>query len=146
MLIITNKVKGPGQDIAYKDCKNVTWFGPSDLQGNKVVTWPEIKAKGAFKAYKELQFDEAKKLHLHIDLESIFEADGVSVYTPEQEALYTKFKALEISKIVQDMAVQGKISSMSITDYNPIAEDQRTGRLVATIFYQLCIGICQNKM
>ena len=79
---------------------------------------------------------------MHIDIESIFEADGVSVYTPEEESLKSKFKALEISKIVQDMAAQGKISSMSITDYNPIAEDQRTGRLVATIFYQLCIGIC----
>lgn len=34
------------------------------------------------------------------------------------------------------------LGSISVTDYNPIIEDQRTGRMIAEFFYNTCVGIC----
>ena len=86
------------------------------------------------------------KIHLILDLESIQEASGVTELQQDPSQL---FKTCDIIEIVQNLArVAGRqhLGSMSLTDYNPIIEDQRTGRSIAMIFYHLCIGLCQHKI
>ena len=98
--------------------------------------------------------DNFGKLHVHIDLESVAEADGVTEpqNTKEFSMLTSKsaqFSTLEMCEIVQLSVKQlgrEKFGGVSISDFNPILEDQRTGRCVGQIFYQMCLGICQNKI
>jgi hypothetical protein len=33
-----------------------------------------------------------------------------------------------------------RMGSLSISDYNPVIEDNRTGRLIASIFYYFTLG------
>lgn len=71
------------------------------------------------------------------------EADGVTEpkVTKDFSLLTTptaQFKTLELCDIVQESVKQlgrEKFGGVTITDFNPILEDQRTGRCVGQIFY-----------
>ena len=79
-------------------------------------------------------------------MESIVEADGVTSLKPESE-LKNMYSGYQVAKFIQESAkVLGRqrLASISITDYNPIIEDQRTGRMMAEFFYRLCLGLAMN--
>jgi len=63
MIIVTNKTEGKSQVVAYNDLPENTVF-LKDISNYKQVLY-EIKEKYA-------------KIHVHIDLESVKEADGVT--------------------------------------------------------------------
>ena len=55
------------------------------------------------------------------------------------------FDAVHLARLLKMTAsIMGRkhLGSISVTDYNPIIEDQRTGRMIAEFFYHVCIGIC----
>ena len=77
-------------------------------------------------------------------MESIEEAEGVTEMQSDEGGM---FRAEDVLKMLQQSVRQmprEMIGSISISDYNPIIEDQKTGRLIATLFYYVCIGICQH--
>ena len=98
------------------------------------------------------------KVHLHIDLESIREAEGVTarqgcsnllkVPLDSSTGSNPMYDAVHLSRLLKMSAsILGRkhLGSVSVTDYNPIIEDQRTGRMLSEFFYNLCIGICQYE-
>ena len=102
------------------------------------------------------------KVHLHIDLESVREAEGVTniqhesnppnknllsllAETSMKKNTNDMYDAVHISRLLKMSAsILGRkhLGSISVTDYNPTIEDQRTGRMIAEFFYHLCVGIC----
>lgn len=58
------------------------------------------------------------------------------------------FDAVHLARLLKMTAsIFGRkhLGSISVTDYNPIIEDQRTGRMIAEFFYHVCIGICMYE-
>lgn len=39
-----------------------------------------------------------------------------------------------------------RLAGISVTDYNPIIEDQRTGRMLAQFFYRVCLGFAIHNL
>ena len=101
------------------------------------------------------------KIHIHLDLEAVKEADGVTQVEAQLDPSVSHFgaksiipddtpmfKAKDIVTLAQYLTrtiPREKFGGLSISDYNPIIEDQKTGRIVALIFYNLVLGICQQK-
>jgi len=91
--MITNKITGPSQDIAYKglfdpSLKNVeaTFFGVKDSQGKAgsfVDTSDLETCEEVLDKFESQVLNKVKSFHrvlIHIDLESIREAEGVTEY------------------------------------------------------------------
>lgn len=112
--------------------------------------------------YKEYEFpdvpkDDPKstpqlpKVHLHIDLESVREADGVTnkqapkVSSSASQSMFDAVHLFRVLKLSSSSLGRKHLGSLSMTDYNPIIEDQRTGRMMAEMFYNICIGLCQHE-
>jgi hypothetical protein len=54
------------------------------------------------------------------------------------------YDAVHIARVVKLTAMlmgRKHLGSISITDYCPIKEDHKTGKMVTEFFYQLCLGI-----
>ena len=64
--------------------------------------------------------------------------------SPEND-MYDAVHLARLLKMSASLLGRKHLGSISITDYNPTVEDQRTGRLIAEFFYQVCIGICQYE-
>ena len=63
-------------------------------------------------------------------------------------AATTHFDAVHLFRVLKlSSCILGRkhLGSLSVTDYNPIIEDQRTGRMMAEMFYNVCIGLCQHE-
>lgn len=78
---------------------------------------------------------------ISFDLDSIqgSDAPGVSCASPTgltaQEALEISFETGKCSKV----------QLFDVSEYNPLVEDYRTGRLVAMMFYYFCMGLACRK-
>ena len=57
--------------------------------------------------------------------------------------MYDAVHMARLIKLTASIMGRKHLGSISVTDYNPIIEDQRTGRMIAEFFYHACIGICQ---
>lgn len=81
-------------------------------------------------------------MHIHIDLESIEEASGTTQYLthPKIEAQKVVSWLEEAAKILQ----RNNLGSVSITDYNPVVEDNITGRLISEFFYYFCLSLAKK--
>ena len=85
------------------------------------------------------------RVHVAIDLESVREAEGVTERKDDVSDLY---EASAIAKFLLEAAKtlgRDKLASISITDYNPILEDQRTGRMLTEFFYRICLGLSMHQ-
>ena len=84
-----------------------------------------------------------------IDLESVEEAQGVTQLFKDWGKIpgfnHKNIKSGDLVQFVQRNAAslgRQRLGSISISDFNPVVEDQKSGRLIATLFYYLCIGLC----
>ena len=85
------------------------------------------------------------RVHVAIDLESVRGAEGVTERKDDVSDLY---EASAIAKFLLEAAKtlgRDKLTSISITDYNPILEDQRTGRMLTEFFYRICLGLSMHQ-
>ena len=83
---------------------------------------------------------------MHLDMESVLEAEGVTELKQKEKQL---IRTIDLIKIFQNMARilgRDRMGSLSISDYNPVIEDNRTGRLIASIFYYFTLGFVQFKI
>lgn len=185
-IVITNRLYGPTQNVAYKglldqssEFKNVStiFFGVSQEEAQKQgeqngvqidtsrVSFVDTNVEDILDVFQEKvltneKVQQASKILIHIDLESVREADGVTDPQADSEAVScfgiepikqcSLFKAFDICQILQLVSrelTREKLGGISISDFNSIAEDQRTARVIAQMFYNVVLGVCQlNKL
>ena len=94
----------------------------------------------AGQAFKELldSFDESHRVFVSFDVDSIDSAYCPGVSCPSVDGGLTSKEAVEIGFL---SGLSDKVVLMDMSEYNPAAEDQRTGRLLANIFYYMCLGV-----
>lgn len=188
VVVLTNKLFGATQQVAYGQlidkesttCKRVTtiFFGVHGEDAaqeaiNKDIQLDTERTRfvGTRSNVDDLvdlfdsqvlsseEVQQAAKVLIHIDMESISEADGVTEFLPdtETEACFgsfniqphcPKFRAFDICNIVQMCArvlPREKLGCVSVSDFNAVVEDQKTGHIICQMFYNVVLGICQQK-
>lgn len=75
------------------------------------------------------------------DLDSVRMADCPGVSCPSVMGLRGS-EALEIARIAGQ---NGKVKLFDLSEYNPLIEEERTGRLAASMFYHFCLGVASRK-
>ena len=171
---LTGKTQSQAYEGLLEDRENfqVIWFGVKDTQSNEnlpddelflqassntasivnlaknqqVINWNSVKDDCVNK-FQSLVLDQVKagsKIHIGVDMESLEEAEGVTELQNNDGGMFRAEDVLSILQTSVRQLPREMIGSMSFSDYNPIIEDQKTGRLIATMFYYVCIGICQH--
>ncbi|CCQ90821.1 putative Arginase [Nitrospina gracilis 3/211] len=75
------------------------------------------------------------------DLDSVRMADAPGVSAPSVMGLRGS-EALEIARIAGQ---NPKVQLFDLSEYNPEIEEERTGRLAASMFYYFCLGVASRK-
>ena len=79
-------------------------------------------------------------VHLSINLESIEGLKGVSTNCLSG-GIATEDTVQMVFEAGYRLGKAGILTSVDISDYNPFVEDWQTGRLAATLFYYLTLGL-----
>ena len=168
IVVVTNKLAGVSQEKAYGNAEkydnlNIVYLGVAQLDGGEadknVIGEHDGTARNIIKDFEDLilkpllEQNAPGKMQIHIDLESVKEADGVTeprqaslgAFGALNSSLVNQFNIKDVCQVLQIASQKlgrDKLGGISVSDFNPIIEDQRTGRCVAHMFYMLCIGIC----
>ena len=80
-------------------------------------------------------------LFVSFDLDSIRASDAPGVSCPGIMGL----RAKEAFEIAFAAGAHPKVDLFDLSEYNPLIEDERTGRLAVGIFYHFCLGVASRK-
>ncbi|MBV51529.1 MAG: hypothetical protein CMH77_03375 [Nitrospinae bacterium] len=84
---------------------------------------------------------ECQSIFVSFDLDSIAGNDAPGVSCPG----VTGLNADEATAIAFHAGEHPAVELFDLSEYNPVIEDERTGRLAASIFHQFCLGYLQRK-
>jgi formiminoglutamase len=48
-------------------------------------------------------------------------------------------------KVLSDLLISTKVRLFDLSEYNPVIEEYRTGKLVGAMFYYFCMGVAVRK-
>ena len=108
---------------------NICWLG--DIQKDS-------------RSASELFFDHIQTLGENLFVS--FDIDAVSgCYAPGVSAVATVgLSSNDAIEIAQVSGRDPRVKLMDLSEFNPLIEDHRTGRLTASVFYYFCIGVAQR--
>lgn len=106
-----------------------------EIQPNIIEVSTAQEGKAVSSLQRLISETKAEIIVLSISLEAILGVPGVS--KPCQEGISTE----DAVGLCIAAAGSSKVVAIDICDYNPYIEDWQTGRLVATMFYYLTLGL-----
>jgi formiminoglutamase len=84
---------------------------------------------------------ECDSLFVSFDLDSIRASDAPGVSCPGIMGL----RAKEAFEMAFNAGAHPKVDLFDLSEYNPLIEEERTGRLAVGIFYHFCLGVASRK-
>ncbi|MDH5761929.1 MAG: formimidoylglutamase [Nitrospinota bacterium] len=84
---------------------------------------------------------ECDSLFVSFDLDSIRSSDAPGVSCPGIMGL----RAKEAFEMAFNAGAHPKVDLFDLSEYNPLIEDERTGRLAVGIFYHFCLGVASRR-
>jgi formiminoglutamase len=84
---------------------------------------------------------ECDSLFVSFDLDSIRASDAPGVSCPGIMGL----RAKEAFEMTFAAGAHPKVDLFDLSEYNPLIEEERTGRLAVGIFYHFCLGVASRK-
>jgi len=75
------------------------------------------------------------------DLDAVRMSDAPGVSCPSVMGLRGR-EALEIARLSGE---NPRVKLFDLSEYNPLIEEERTGRLAASMFYHFCLGVASRK-
>ncbi len=84
---------------------------------------------------------ECDSLFVSFDLDSIRASDAPGVSCPSVLGL----RAKEAFEMAFAAGAHPKVDLFDLSEYNPLIEEERTGRLAVGIFYHFCLGVASRK-
>ena len=111
---------------------NIRWLSEIYQNDNAVQMFSATLENLAF---------NSDSVFVSFDMDSIRMADAPGLSCPSVEGLRGR-EALEIARIA---GKNSKVALFDLSEYNPVIEDERTGRLAAAMFYYFCLGVASRK-
>ncbi len=84
---------------------------------------------------------ECDSLFVSFDLDSIRASDAPGVSCPGVMGL----RAKEAFEMAFTAGIHPKVDLFDLSEYNPLIEEERTGRLAVGIFYHFCLGVASRR-
>jgi formiminoglutamase len=109
---------------------HILWLDHMQEKGNPVMAFREILGNLAW---------QCKSLFVSFDLDSVSDAPGVSC--PAVIGLSAR-DALSIAEL---SGRHPAVDLFDLSEYNPIIESEKTGRLATAMFYHFCLGFASRK-
>lgn len=106
----------------------------------RILWLDEVQTEDTLNAFKACLGKLAwscRSIFVSFDLDSVSGADAPGVSCPGIVGLTAK----EALSIAFAAGCHPKVSLFDLSEYNPVVEENRTGRLTAGIFYYFCMGI-----
>ncbi len=104
--------------------------------------YKEEAVENAFRcALGKLAWD-CDNIFVSFDMDSICSSDSPGVSCPSPMGL-TARDAIEIALVAGS---NPKVQLFDLSEYNPLIEEERTGRLAVNIFYHFCLGLASRKL
>ncbi len=113
-------------------------------QNGRILWLNDIQESGpeaAFRSELERLSSQCDSLFVSFDLDSISASDAPGVSCPGVLGL----DARSAMAIAFSAGRHPAVSLFDLSEYNPLMEDERTGRLAAGIFYNFCLGVAIRK-
>lgn len=113
-------------------------------QKHAQVLWLKDIQPNAQNHFRELLNNLSAKneaVFVSFDLDSVRGADAPGVSCPGVRGL----SAEEALQMCRDAGENPRVKLFDLSEFNPTVESDRTGRLVATMFYYFCLGFAQRK-
>jgi len=111
---------------------NIRWLSEIYQNDNAVQIFSATLGSLAF---------NSDSVFVSFDMDSIRMADAPGLSCPSIKGLRGR-EALEIARIA---GKNSKVKLFDLSEYNPLIEDERTGRLAAAMFYYFCLGVASRK-
>lgn len=113
-----------------KKSARILWLGTALKHGEPDMAFRETLGQLNWKC---------PSIFVSFDLDSVRDAPGVSC--PSIHGL-TSHNALSIAEI---SGRHPAVTLFDLSEYNPVIEDERTGRLAVSMFYYFCLGFASRK-
>jgi len=109
----------------------------------KIYPLSKVKLDGIEQAFNAcLDFLACDDIFVSFDLDAISSSDAPGVSCPANIGLIAE-DALFICFIA---GKNNKVKYFDVSEYNPLIEEYRTGRLVTLMFYYFCLGVAARKL
>lgn len=108
----------------------ILWLDDMQEKGDPVMAFRETLGSLAW---------QCRSIFISFDLDSVSDAPGVSC--PAVIGLSAR-DALSIAEI---SGRHPAVELFDLSEYNPVIESEKTGRLAAAIFYHFCLGFASRK-
>jgi len=114
-------------------------------KGTHIIWYSEVsrgdEAAQAFRNALGRLTWECDSLFVSFDLDSTRASDAPGVSCPGIMGL----RAKEAFEMAFSAGAHPKVDLFDLSEYNPLIEEERTGRLAVGIFYHFCLGVASRK-
>lgn len=114
-------------------------------KGGHIIWYSEVSrgdaAAQAFRSALGRLAWKCASLFVSFDLDSIRASDAPGVSCPGIMGL----RAKEAFEMAFTAGAHPKVDLFDLSEYNPLIEEERTGRLAVGIFYHFCLGVASRK-
>ncbi len=114
-------------------------------KGGRIIWYSEASrinnAADAFQGALGRLAWKCDSLFVSFDLDSVRASDAPGVSCPGVMGL----RAREALEMAFAAGAHPKVDLFDLSEYNPLIEEERTGRLAAGIFYYFCLGVASRK-
>ena len=114
-------------------------------KGAQIIWYSEVSrgdaASEAFRGALGRLAWECDSLFVSFDLDSVRASDAPGVSCPGIMGL----RAKEAFEMAFAAGAHPKVDLFDLSEYNPLIEEERTGRLAVGIFYHFCLGVASRK-
>ncbi len=113
--------------------------------GAQIIWYSEVSridaAADAFRGALGRLAWECESLFVSFDLDAVRASDAPGVSCPGIMGL----RAKEAFEMAFAAGAHPKVDLFDLSEYNPLIEEERTGRLAVGIFYHFCLGVAARK-